>query len=381
MNTPVEVFFEWRSELFKAGIGEFAFNNVGNPFKNSPIPYNTHELERETVKSFAKLFDFKVDNAWGFLSHSGTDSNMHGMYMGRTVLKGRTGVLPKAYFTREAHYSVQILQDHLGLERVFVETFPDGGMDPEDLAHKLAQNANAPALVVATMGTTFKGAVDRIDLIQKKLLPLGGFLHLDAALFGGYLPFTPYASEVSSQANNGARPPAYDSIAVSCHKFFGFPSPAGLFITRQDLYDEFNTLFSQIHNPEYIQHVPGTITCSRDAVKPAEFYYFTTPTARDQQVKDAEIMLTNSSYLLEQLNNHLPQLAAKRANPLSNTIYFKRPSDNLVEKYSLATMNLTHEPEPADYAHVVVMPHVTRDVLTELLTDLEDDLRGKTQRR
>jgi histidine decarboxylase len=66
----------------------------------------------------------------------------------------------------------------------------------------------------------------------------------------------------------------YDSIAVSCHKFFGFPAPAGLFITTKSHFDEFNELFSQIHNPEYIHHVPGTITCSRDAVKPAEFYFF-----------------------------------------------------------------------------------------------------------
>ena len=83
----------------------------------------------------------------------------------------------------------------------------------------------------------------------------------------------------------------YDSIAVSCHKFFGFPSPAGLFITRQSLYAEFNELFSEIHNPEYIHHVPGTITCSRDAVKPAEFFYFTTPTALAKQAEDAELML------------------------------------------------------------------------------------------
>ena len=380
MNTPSRDFFEWREKLFKAGIGEFAFNNVGNPFKKSPIPYNTHDFEVETIKSFAKLFDFHPDNAWGFLSHSGTDSNMHGMYMGRTLLKGRTGMLPKVYFTREAHYSVQILQDLLGLERVLVDTLADGGMDPADLARKIGENANTPVLVVATIGTTFKGAVDRIDAIQKKLAGHASFLHLDAALFGGYLPFTSYASEVSAHANDNTASPAYDSIAVSCHKFFGFPSPAGLFITRQSLYDEFNAFFSRIHNPEYIQHVPGTITCSRDAVKPAEFYYFTTSDARAKQTEDALAMLSNTKYLLEQLNTHFPHVAAKRANPLSNTIYFKSPGDHIVDKYSLATMNLPLERDPADYAHVVVMPHVTRDVITEFLTDLEVDAKNKTGR-
>ena len=56
--------------------------------------------------------------------------------MGRTILKGRTGVLPKACFTRETHYSVQILRELLGLETVTVGTLPDVGMDPDDLAEK-----------------------------------------------------------------------------------------------------------------------------------------------------------------------------------------------------------------------------------------------------
>ncbi len=372
MNDPPEEFFGWRDELFRAGIDAFAFNNVGNPFEESPIPYNTHDFERQTIGAFGKLFAFPAEDTWGFLSHSGTDSNMHGMYMGRTLLRGRTGLLPKAYFTREAHYSVQILRDLLGLEAVTVATLPDGGMDPNDLADKLAKNGDAPALVVATVGTTFKGAIDDVDQIQEQLQGHDSYLHVDAALFGGYLPFTQHGAEVSHSADDGDGAGRYDSIAVSCHKFFGFPSPAGLFITTQSRYDEFNELFSRIHNPEYIHHVPGTITCSRDAVKPAEFYFFTTPPALDRQAADARMMLTNARYLLDQLNTHFPQLTAQRANPLSNTIYFRNPGESIVKKYSLATMHQEVDQESVDFAHVVVMPHVSRRVLAEFLTDVEN---------
>lgn len=371
MNTPPDEFFSWRKQLFAAGIDAFAFNNVGNPFKESPIPYNTHDFECETIRKFGKLFAFPPDDTWGFLSHSGTDSNMHGMYMGRTLLKGRTGLLPKAYFTREAHYSVQILRDLLGLETVMVDTLPDGGMDPDDLAHKLAEQPKVPALIVATVGTTFKGAIDNVDRIQDKLAGHASYLHVDAALFGGYLPFTPHAAEVSYQSEHVADTGRYDSIAVSCHKFFGFPSPAGLFITKQSLYDEFNKLFSKIHNPEYIHHVPGTITCSRDAVKPAEFYYFTTPPALAKQTEDAQLILKNAAYLLEQMQTRFPQLSATRANLLSNIVYFRNPGDAIVRKYSLATMRLNVDKKAENFAHVVIMPHVSRAVLTEFLTDLE----------
>lgn len=371
MNTPSEEFFAWRNKLLRAGIDAFAFNNVGNPFQASPIPYNTHDFERETIREFAQLLAFPADDTWGFLSHSGTDSNMHGMYMGRTLLKGRSGLQPKAYHTPEAHYSVSILRDLLGLEAVLVGTLPDGGMDPGDLADKLAENADAPALVVATLGTTFKGAIDNLDLIQQALRGRESYLHLDAALFGGYLPFTPWAAEACYQIDQVAGSGRYDSIAISCHKFFGFPSPAGLFITRQRLYDEFHALFSRIHNPEYIHHVPGTITCSRDAVKPAEFYYFTTPAARSALTEDARRILENTTYLCDELQRHFPQLGATRANPLSNTVYFRSPGEALVKKYSLATMHLDLDNHPRNFAHVVVMPHASREVLAAFLTDLE----------
>lgn len=136
------------------------------------------------------------------------------------------------------------------------------------------------------------------------------YLHLDAALFGGYLPFTSHADQVAYQPNDEDDSGRYDSIAVSCHKFFGFPSPAGLFITRQSLYDEFNARFSKIHDPEYIHHVPGTITCSRDAVKPAVFYYFTTVTARTKQAEDEKWILSNATHLFNELQARFPWLKA-----------------------------------------------------------------------
>ncbi len=373
MNTPPEEFFAWRQQLLDVGIGTFAYNNVGNPYKESPMPYNTHDFERELIFRFGKLYAFPPNNTWGFLSNSGTDSNMHGMYMGRTLLKGRTGMLPKAYFTKEAHYSIQILRDLLGLETVFVETLADGGMDPNDLRQKLADNSSHPALVIATTGTTFKGAIDRIDLIQEAIKGYPSYLHLDAALFGGYLPHTSHAGEVLYQSKSSPTVARYDSIAVSCHKFFGFPAPAGLFITTKSRFDEFNGFFSKIHNPEYIHHVPGTITCSRDAVKPAEFYFFSSPSAMAKQREDAQTILQDTAYLLDQMQTHFSHLQPTRANDLSNTIFFRKPSDRIVKKYSLATMHLEIDHEKQEYAHVVVMPHANRKVLTEFLTDLDKD--------
>lgn len=373
MNTPPEEFFAWRKELFDVGFNQFGFNNVGNPYDQSHIPFNSHHFEKELINRFGSIYGFSPENIWGFLTNSGTDSNMHGIYMGRTILKSQTGVMPKIYFTREAHYSIQILKDLLNLEWVMVETNQDGSMDIDDLEQQLKANPNHPALVVATIGTTFKGAIDSIDDIQTKLKERASYLHLDAALFGGYLPFTPFASSLFHEIahlRSGKKIKRYDSIAVSCHKFYGFPSPAGLFITSKTNFEMFLTQFSEVHDPEYIQQVPGTITCSRDAVKPAEFLFFSSKTAFKKQATDAKAILDNADYLLKEITNHYGNLQPKKSNNQSNIIYFKQPSEAIVNRYSLATMSLEVNGKRIPHAHVVVMPHANRDILDQFLTDL-----------
>lgn len=374
MNIPPKEFFTWRKQLFNVGLNQFGFNNVGNPYDHSHIPFNTHHFEKELIERFGLIYGFSPQNTWGFLSNSGTDSNMHGIYIGRTLLKSRSGITPKIYFTQEAHYSIQILRNLLNLDWVIVETNADGSMNTNDLSQQLLANPNHPALVVATIGTTFKGAIDSIDDIQTKLNNRESYLHLDAALFGGYLPHTSFAADLLQETTQATKIKStrYDSIAVSCHKFFGFPSPAGLFITTQSIFEDFQLQFEKIHDPEYILQVPGTITCSRDAAKPAEFHYFSSANAFSKQVDDAKKMLDNANYLLTEMRNHYAHLNPTRANNRSNTIYFKRPNDAVVNRYSLATMGLTAGSLRVPYAHIVVMPHVNKHILDTFLTDLSE---------
>ncbi|GJL75243.1 pyridoxal-dependent decarboxylase [Nitrosomonas sp.] len=369
MNYPPAAFFDWRQKLDAAGLNKFSFNSVGDPFKHSHFFFNTHDFEKELIERFGAIYGFMHKQVWGFLTNSGTDSNMHGIYIGRTLLKSRTGITPKIYFTREAHYSIQILRNLMNLEWVVVDTQVDGSMDIHDLEQKLKANPNHPALIVATMGTTFKGAIDPIDDIQSKLKGREFYLHLDAALFGGYLPHTSFAGEVL-HTRSPDQPARYHSIAVSCHKFFGFPSPAGLFITTQSIFDEFEAQFGKIHDPEYILQVPGTITCSRDSVKPAEFHFFSSKSDFSRQAIDAQNMMDNANYLLNEMKTHYAQLEPTRANNLSTIIYFKKPADQLINRYTLATIGLKQNDQSVPYAHVVVMPHIDKTILNRFLEDL-----------
>ncbi|MDB4488224.1 pyridoxal-dependent decarboxylase [bacterium] len=365
-NLPPEGYFKWRDELFKTEIGmRSGYNNVGDPYYDHSVE-NAHYLEAETIHAFGERFGFDRKDTWGFMSNSGTDSNMHGAYIGRTLLKQKTGLVPKIYYTKEAHYSIQIIRDLLVMEEILVETLPDGAMDPADLKVKLQENNDAPALVLATIGTTFKGAIDDIDAIQVALQGVESYVHLDAALFGGYMQASKYAKDLHATGKSGKR---YDSISVSCHKFFGFPMVAGIFVTKQSTFEEYRNYFSQVHDPAYISHVPGTITCSRSSLNPALFHYFSTDESLKVQRKDAKQILVDAEYLLKEMNNHFPELDAKRASDKSNTVYFKKVSDKVKKKWILATIGGEGKVEPQ--AHVVVMPHATKHYLDMFLTDLE----------
>jgi histidine decarboxylase len=364
---PPEDFLAWQAALRRDGLGQAHFNNVGNPFLAATVPYSLPEAERAVIQHFAGRLGFAPGEAWGFVSNGGTDSNLYGLYLGRTILKAQTGRRPRVYFTREAHYSIQIVQDLLGLEGAVVAAASDGAMDPEDLRAQLAAQGNEPALVVATLGTTFRGAIDPLDRLREALRGRPHHLHLDAALFGGYLPYTPQRAAVLQRTPAG---PRYDSIAVSCHKFFGFPSPAGLYLTSRSHFEAFLEAFGKVHDPAYVHQVPGTLSCSRDAVKPAEFCYFTTPAAERRLAESAAVMLEDTAWLLAVLEARLPHLEAVRADPRSNIVHFRAPGRAVVAKYALATAAAGRD---GRRAHVVVMPHVTRAVLAEFLDDLARD--------
>ena len=69
------------------------------------------------------------------------------------------------------------------------------------------------------------------------------------------------------------------------------------------------------------------------------------------------------------MQNHFPELDAKRADPKSNIVYFNKVDAEIKRKWTLATVE-TGAGEKL--AHVVVMPHATRHYLDRFLSDLDD---------
>jgi len=352
-NTGLKEFYKW---YLASRLYEVSMNNVGDPDKPGIIAMNTHEFENEVVDFFAPLYGFSKDEAWGIVTMSGTDGNMHGMYFGVKQLLSQTKMLPICYVSKEAHYSIKKLADLQNLELRLIEADESGKMIISEFEKAL--DPSKPALVVIAMGTTFKGAIDdqaAIDEVIQRKKPIAVYRHVDAALFGGYLPFTENKDLVNRKVVY------FDSIAVSGHKFFGFDEPMGIFITTKKTLNQINPF-----NVPYLNQAVPTITCSRNALSTLKFWWKVKKTGMEGFKAQAKTILANAKYLesgLQKINWPVWR------GEYSNTVYFKRPSESVMKKYGLA-------PEfdsrlGGDLAHIVVMQNVSRNAIDEIINDIK----------
>jgi histidine decarboxylase len=353
-DLSLDEFYAWYAErqLYHA-----ALNNVGNPRTKSLYSLNTHEFENEVIDYFAKLYGFPANGYWGFVTMSGTDGNNHGMYFGRRYLLAKSPLPPIAYVSEDAHYSIKKLADVQNLELRQIKASDMGQMDMADFERQL--DPTRPALVVIALGTTFKGAVDdqaaiREILARKHKGP--HYIHLDAALFGGYLVYA--GGEAAKLVNQDIQ--KFDSIAVSGHKFFGSDEPMGIFISTKEAFDNLNPF----HVP-YLNDAVPTITCSRSGLGPLKFWWKikSTPMTAFQAI--ANEMMSNAAYLVDKLE----AAGVKHwRNPNSNTVFFERPDAEIMMKYDLAP---EESPTFGKLAHFVVMPHIHKALIDQFADDMK----------
>ena len=215
------------------------------------------------------------------------------------------------------------LCDLQNLELRLIKSDAMGRMIPAELEAVL--DTTRPALMVYAMGSTFKGAIDDIptlNAILAKHPDMAVYRHVDAALFGGYLPFTKYQKMVSRKEQH------FESIAISGHKFFGIDSPSGLFLCTRQVYDNQNNF-----NVTYLNSNMRMINCSRDAVQPLKFWWLIQKVGYNQWAKQANQMIRCTEYLQQQLTKiGWPCWR----NDYSNTVFFKRPAKEICSKYNLA---------------------------------------------
>ena len=144
--------------------------------------------------------------------------------------------------------------------------------------------------------------------------------------------------------------------------------PAGLFLTTMEV--------KANQNPYEVAYLNGSmpmINCSRSAIAPLKFWWIIRHTSLEDFGEQASGMLERAAWLKAELDRlGWPAWL----EPMSNTVYFKRPSQSIVEKYALASDY--DERLGGELSHIVVMQHVTEDRLGLFLNDLSNRDRPDT---
>ncbi|SNR45836.1 L-2,4-diaminobutyrate decarboxylase [Haloechinothrix alba] len=199
-------------------------------------------VETEVVAALAELAGYRPERAAGVLTGGGTESNLMGLGLARdAALRERAGVGPayegvsgpscrmRVFCSAAAHFSVQRNAALLGLGEASVTAVPVDDrhrMDTAALCRALRRCEDAPAVIVATAGTTDLGAIDPLPEVAELANEHGAWLHTDAAYGGGALLSEGLAPLLDGIALS-------DSIALDLHKLGWQPIAAGVFLAGE----------------------------------------------------------------------------------------------------------------------------------------------------
>ena len=322
---------------------EYALNNVGDPFHESNYWANTHEIEREVVDHFARLMRIELDDSWGYVTSGGTEGNMYGLYLARELFPN--GMF---YFSEDTHYSVLKNVRVLNARYIMIKRQENGEIDYQDLREMIKVNRDVPAVIMANIGTTMRGAVDDIGRIKRILQDLAvtsSYIHADAALSGMILPFVPEPQAYGFDAG-------IDSISVSGHKLLGAPLPCGVVLTRRAHVERVGRAV------EYVGVHDTTLSGSRSGFAPLLLWYALTRYGDDGIRALVDGMLVTAEYAVQQFSRRGID-AWRHRN--SVTVVFPKPAPEVFRKWQIAPEGLE--------AHIITMPHVTRSMIDELVDD------------
>ncbi len=326
----------------------YNIDNLGDPYSDLLYGVNSCEFEREVISYFSNMYDLKSDDAWGYVTSSGTEGNLYGLFLGREL--HQEAVL---YYSADAHYSIAKAGRLLRMPMHVVPSLANGEIDYEALRDAIDANPGKPALVVATLGTTFTGAIDNVDKIAsifEENSRTDFYIHCDAALSGMMLPF---------MKGMGAPQISFDkpigSVSVSGHKFIGAPYPCGVVVARKEHVERIQTAI------EYIGALDSTIGGSRNGQAPLYLWYAIESRGRDKGFEqEVATSLKMADYLCERLESiNYPH----DRNQFSNIVTFDEPAESVVRKWQLARVR--------GRAHIITVPHADKQKIDAFITDLE----------
>ena len=336
---------------------KFLDTNLGDPglFKG------TKQIENEVIKSIGRFLS--LDNAYGNIVTGGTEANLMAIRAARNHARKYKGITDGEIIIPEsAHFSFKKAADMLNLKIVEAQLDENFKIDAESVRNSITEKTVA---IVAIAGTTELGLIDPIEEISKIALEHNIYFHVDAA-FGGFS--IPFLKEI------GYDLPVFDfslegvcSITVDPHKMGLAPIPAGGIIFRCEEYLEVMAVDSPYLTVKTQSTIVGTRLGASSAATYAIMKYF----GKEGYSKIANDLMENTKFLARGLKELGYEIVCE---PELNIVAFNHPemqTNDLAEKLEGLGWKISVAKCPVAI-RVVLMNHVKRNHLEELLKDLKD---------
>lgn len=136
------------------------------------------------------------------------------------------------FTSEESHYSIQKMSSLLGIGEdnvIEIKTDDIGRMIPDDLEKQITEQisqGHTPLAVVATMGTTVRGAFDPLEAISPICKKYGIWLHADAAWGGGVIFSKKYRYLLDGIDKT-------DSVVINAHKLLSVPQQCSILLVKE----------------------------------------------------------------------------------------------------------------------------------------------------
>ncbi|MBF0274226.1 MAG: glutamate decarboxylase [Nitrospinae bacterium] len=290
----------------------------------------------------------------------------------------------------------------------------DGSVDVDSLI-KLVEffvKKGYPPYIVLNYGTTFKGAYDNVKEAGDRLMPIlkengldtrevpyfkpgspvpegfdrrtGYWIHVDGALGASFMPFVQMLHKKGKLSESG---PIFDfqldyvhSIVTSGHKWPGSPSPTGVYMSKQKY------LVTPPDNPDYVGAPDSTFAGSRSGFSAMALWELVSRNGYPGFFDKAKTTIRLMNQTLEKLRPIAEKLKNEenfdiwlQHSPLSTSLIFRKPKDEIMFKYSLC-LGMVHEafdektgnviPVKRKYVHMFIFWDRGEKVLEELVIDL-----------
>lgn len=331
----------------------------------------TQELERKLIQVCAEeIFKAAPGEYDGYVASGGTEANIEAIWIYRNYfIEKEVAALNEISIlsSEDTHYSVYKASNLLNLENIVFPVNKDTRQiemhTMEVMLHDAIKKGKKYFILILNMSTTMFGSVDDVKGITNyfNLLKLNYKLHVDAAYGGFIYPFTNNQSIFNFRNTN------ISSFSIDGHKMLQAPYGTGILLIRKNFMP-----YVCNDNATYVKGKDYTLVGSRSGANAICLWMILHAHGSEGWTLKMYDLVSKTSDFCAALSELEVEYYR---NPYLNIVAIKSKyiSDELANKFVLVPD--THEGGPEWYK-IVVMPHVSHDVLSEFLRDLTLEING-----